>query len=145
MTSAAIAMVEVLMVEDNRGDVVLVQEAAEQVGLGYHVTMARDGMEAMAYLRRQGQYAEAPRPDLIILDLKLPHKSGREVMAEVMADPSLRRIPLVLLSSSESEMLLARSAKLPEECYKFKPGTYEGFLQLVRAIEAFRRKAMEGQ
>lgn len=137
-------MVEVLMVEDNRGDVVLVQEAAEQVGLGYHVTMARDGVEAMDFLRRQGEFSQAPRPDLIILDLKLPHKSGREVLGEIMADPSLRRIPLVILSSSESEMLLAKSARLPEECYKFKPGTYEGFLQLVRAIEAFRQKAVEG-
>jgi two-component system, chemotaxis family, response regulator Rcp1 len=137
--------IEVLMVEDNRGDVVLVREAAEQVGLGYHVTMARDGVEGMEFLRRQGQFANAPRPDLIILDLKMPHMSGREVLAEVMADPSLRRIPLVILSSSESEMLLARSAKLPEECYQFKPGTYEGFLKLVQAIEAFRRRAVAGE
>jgi CheY-like chemotaxis protein len=138
-------MIEVLMVEDNRGDVVLVQEAADQVGLGYHVTMARDGVEAVEFLRQQGQHAQAPRPDLILLDLKLPRKSGREVLAEIMADPGLRRIPLVLLSGSESEMSLARSAKLPEECYKFKPGTYEGFLELVRAIEAFRQKAAEGE
>ena len=135
--------VEVLMIEDNRGDVVLVQAALEKAGLAHHVTVVNDGVEAMEFLHHGGKYVEAPRPDLIMLDLKLPRKNGREVLDEIRPDPALREIPVVLLSSSVSELKLARSYELPAECYMVKPNTYEGYVELVQAIEAFRRKAAE--
>lgn len=133
--------VEVLMVEDNRGDVVLVQAAMEKVGLTHNVTVVSDGAEAIDFLHRRGPYALAPRPDLIMLDLKLPRKCGREVLNEIQLDPVLRAIPLVFLSSSRSELELARAFQLPAECYLEKPNTFQGFVDLVRAIEAFRCKA----
>ena len=133
--------VEVLMVEDNRGDVVLVQAAIEKAGLPYRVTVAVDGAEAVEYLHRRGKYAESPRPELILLDLKLPRKNGCEVLDEIRHDPVVAEIPLVLLSSSKSELKRARSFGLPAECYLEKPGTYQGFVELVLAIEAFRSKA----
>ncbi len=135
--------VEVLMIEDNRGDVVLVQTAVEEAGLPYHVTVVSDGAEAVEFLQRRGKHAEAPRPGLILLDLKLPRKNGCEVLDEIRPDPVVREIPLVLLSSSKSELKRARSFGLPVECYLEKPGTFQGFVELVRAIEAFRRKALE--
>jgi CheY-like chemotaxis protein len=137
--------VEVLMIEDNRGDVVLVQAAMEKVGLSHNVTVVNDGAEALEFLHRRGPYAEAPRPDLVLLDLKLPRKNGREVLDEILPDPVLRAIPLVLLSSSTSELKHARSFGLPEECYAEKPSTYQGFIDLVRAVEAFRCKAAKEQ
>ncbi len=133
--------VEVLVVEDNRGDVVLMQEAMKQAALSYRVTVISDGTEAMDFLHHRGKHVRAPRPDLILLDLKLPRKNGREVLDEIRPDPSLREIPVVLLSSSHSELDLARSHELPPECYVVKPGTYEGYVALVRDIEAFRQRA----
>ncbi len=133
--------VEVLMVEDNRGDVVLVETAIEKAELPYHVTVVTDGAEAVEYLHRRGKYAASPRPELILLDLKLPRKNGCEVLDEIRLDPALGEIPLVLLSSSKSELKRARTYGLSPECYLEKPGTYEGFIALVKAIEAFRRKA----
>jgi len=136
--------VEVLMVEDNRGDVVLVETAIERAGLPYHVSVVSDGVEAVEFLHRRGKYAEAPRPELITLDLKLPRKNGCEVLEEIRPDPDLRAIPLVLLSSSSSELRRARSYGLPAECYLVKPSTFQGFVELVQAIEAFRCKALKG-
>ena len=133
--------VEVLMVEDNRGDVVLVEAAIEKAGLPYHLTVVGDGAEAVEVLCRRGDHAQAPRPDLIMLDLKLPRKNGCEILDEILLDPVLAKTPLVLLSSSKSELKRARSFGLPEECYLEKASTYEGFVELVRAIEAFRCKA----
>ena len=135
--------VEVLMVEDNRGDVVLVEAAIEKAELPYHVTVVSDGVDAVEFLHRRGKYAESPRPELIMLDLKLPRKNGCEILDEIQLDPALGKIPLVLLSSSKSELKRARSYKLPEECYLEKASTYQGFLELVRAIEVFRRKALK--
>ena len=135
--------VEVLMVEDNRGDVVLVEAAIEKAELPYHVTVVSDGVEAVEFLHRRGKYAESPRPELIMLDLKLPRKNGCEILDEIQLDPVLGKIPLVLLSSSNSELKRARSYQLPEECYLEKASTYQGFLELVRAIEVFRRKALK--
>ncbi len=132
--------VEVLMVEDNPGDVVLVQAAIEKAGLPYHVTVVSDGAEAVEFLHRCGKHAESLRPELIMLDLKLPRKNGCEVLDEIRLDPAAREIPLVLLSSSKSELKRARSYDLPPECYLEKPGTYQGFVELVLAIEAFRAK-----
>jgi CheY-like chemotaxis protein len=133
----------VLMVEDNQGDVVLVQAAIEKAGLPYQVTVASDGAEAVEFLHRRGKYAESPRPELIMLDLKLPRKNGCEVLDEIRLDPILGKIPLVLLSSSASELKRSRSYGLPAECYLEKPGTYQGFVELVQAIEVFRCMAIK--
>jgi len=135
--------VEVLMVEDNRGDVVLVEAAIEKAGLPYQVTVVSDGAEAVEFLHRRGKHAESPQPDLIMLDLKLPRKNGCEVLDEIRIDPLLAKTPLVLLSSSKSELKRARSYGLPDECYLEKPSTYLGFVELVQAIEVFRDKAVK--
>jgi len=136
-------LVEVLMVEDNRGDVVLVEAAIEKAGLPYHVTVVSDGLEAVEFLHRRGKHAESSRPDLIMLDLKLPRKNGCEVLDEIRLDPVVGEIPLILLSSSKSELKRAQSYGLPPQCYLEKPSTYPGFVELIQAIEAFRCKAAE--
>ena len=133
--------VEMLIVEDNWGDVVLIKEAMKEAGLSYNVTVANDGVEAMEFLHRSGKYSEVPRPDLIVLDLKLPRKNGREVFDEIKPDPELSKIPLIFLSSSKSELEIARAYGLPAECYIAKPGTFDGYINLVKAIDAFRQKA----
>lgn len=130
--------IEVLMVEDNRGDVVLVEEAMAKAGLAHTVTVVPDGVEAMDYLHRRGAYAEAARPDLIVLDLKLPRKSGREVLAEIRPDSALNAIPVVILSSSRSELEVARAHGRPEERCIAKPTTFAGYVDLVKVIEEFR-------
>lgn len=135
--------VEVLMVEDNRGDIVLVEAAIEKAGLPYHVTVVSDGVEAVEFLHRRGKYAESPLPDLIMLDLKLPRKNGCEVLDDILLDPLLVKVPLVLLSSSKSELKRARSFRLPEECCLEKASTYQGYVELMRAIEAFRCKTLQ--
>jgi len=130
--------VEVLMVEDNRGDVVLVREAMAAAGFEHCLNVVPDGVEAMAYLHRKGPYAHAARPDLVVLDLKLPRKSGREVLDEIRPDPDLNRIPIVILSSSKSELELARSQYRPEERCIAKPSTFGNYVELVKLIETFR-------
>lgn len=133
--------VEVLLIEDNRGDVILIREAMEHAGLTHTVHVTSDGVEAMKFLRRSGKYTQAPIPDLILLDLKLPRKNGREVLAEILPDPTLCKIPVILLSSSRSELELARAYQLPPECYIVKPSTFEGFVELVRTIETLRSRS----
>jgi CheY-like chemotaxis protein len=135
---------EILMVEDNRGDVVLLQEAVRKTGLGYHINVVPDGVEALSYLHKQGKYAEAIMPDLIILDLKLPRKSGREVIDEIQLDPSLYAIPLIVFSSSRSELELARAHKLPGQKYVVKPSKFEGYVQFVQSIEDIRQARVMG-
>ena len=135
--------VEVLMIEDNHGDVVLVEAAIERAMLPYRVTVVSDGAEGLEFLKRRGKYAQSPRPELILLDLKLPRMNGCELLDEIRPDPLLAGIPLVLLSSSKSELVRARTRGLPPECYMEKPGTYQGFVALLQAIEAFRAKAAE--
>jgi CheY-like chemotaxis protein len=133
--------VNILMVEDNPGDVVLVQEAVSKAGLPYHIHVARDGVEATDLLLGEGQGTVSALPDLIVLDLKLPRKNGRELLDEIMANPALRNIPLILLSSSRSELESARALHLRAGSYLVKPSTFEGYIALVKTIEAFRRKA----
>jgi len=133
--------VEVLMVEDNPGDVLLLQEAVASVGLAYRIQVVHDGVEAMEYLRTQGEYGGAVRPDLIVLDLKLPRKNGREVLDEIRQDLVLSGIPLVLLSSSRSELEAARSNRLPAGGCMVKPSTFSGYVALAESIESFRRGA----
>ena len=132
--------VEVLVVEDNPGDILLLKEAIAGAGLAYRIRVVRNGEEATDYLRQQGEHQGAARPGLIVLDLKMPRKNGREVLAEIRVDPALRAIPLVILSSSRSELDAARSSHLPAGSYMIKPTTFEGYEDLVESIEAFRCK-----
>lgn len=133
--------VEVVMIEDNPGDVVLVREAVENTGLPYRIAVVQDGGEAVEFLRQTGRHAGAIRPDLIVLDLKLPRRSGREVLADIRETPSLQGIPLITLSSSRSELDLVRLHLLPTQTAMEKPSTFDDYVLLVQAIEAFRLSA----
>ncbi|MFA7269248.1 MAG: response regulator [Sterolibacterium sp.] len=128
---------EFLLVEDNPGDVRLTQEALSESKLRNHLSVVGDGVEALAFLRRQGGYADAPRPDIILLDLNLPKKSGREVLAEIKADPLLKRIPVVIITSSEAEQDILASYDLHVNCYISKPVDLDQFIKVVRSIETF--------
>jgi CheY-like chemotaxis protein len=128
---------EILMVEDNPGDVVLAIEALKEGKLLNRVSVVRDGVEAMSYLRRRGQFEKAPRPDLVLLDLNLPKKDGREVLSEMKADADLRRIPVVILTSSKAEEDVLRSYDQQASCYITKPVELEQFMSVVRSIERF--------
>jgi two-component system, chemotaxis family, response regulator Rcp1 len=129
--------VEILLVEDNPGDARLTQEALREGKIRNHLHHAMDGVEALAFLRREGKHAEAPRPDIILLDLNLPRKDGREVLAELKADAALCTIPVVVLTTSEAEQDIVRSYQLHANCYITKPVDLEKFLDIVRAIEDF--------
>ena len=129
--------VEILLVEDNPGDVRLTLEAFKEGKLRNRLQVVRDGEEALASLRRQGPYAQAVRPDLILLDLNLPKRDGREVLAEIKADADLRRIPVVVLTTSKAEQDILKAYDLHANCYITKPVDLEQFLRVVRAIEEF--------
>ena len=139
MTSrrAASQPIEVLLVEDNPGDVRLTREALRDGKVRNNLSVTPDGVEALAFLRREGKYADAPRPDVILLDLNLPRKDGREVLEEVKADPSLRNIPVVILTSSEAERDIAQAYALHANCYVTKPVDLDQFIHVVRSIEDF--------
>jgi CheY-like chemotaxis protein len=129
--------VEILLIEDNPGDVRLTLEALLEGKVKNNLVVAPDGEAALAILRREGEHAEAPRPDLILLDLNLPKKDGREVLAEIKADTQLRCIPVVVLTTSKSEEDVLRSYQLNANCYITKPVDLEQFIRVVRAIEDF--------
>ncbi len=129
--------VEILLVEDNPGDVDLAREGLAEGKLLNNLHVVSNGEEAMAYLRRQGVYAHAPLPDLILLDLNLPRKDGREVLAEVKADGELSSIPVVVLTSSESEEDVKKSYHLHANCYIAKPIRFGEFVRVVKMIEEF--------
>jgi chemotaxis family two-component system response regulator Rcp1 len=129
--------IEILMVEDNPGDVRLTLEALKEGKVRNNLHTVADGEEAMKFLRRQDTYAKAPRPDLILLDLNLPKKNGREVLAEIKDDPDLKRIPVVILTVSEAEQDIIKSYNLHANCYITKPVNLEQFIQVVRSIEDF--------
>lgn len=129
--------IELLLVEDNPGDVRLTQEALREGKVRNHLHVAADGVEAMAYLRREGRHAQARQPDLILLDLNLPKKSGREVLAEIKEDPKLRRIPVVILTVSKAEEDVLKSYNLHANCYITKPVDLDQFLGVVKSIEDF--------
>lgn len=137
MSNEAVVPAEILLVEDNAGDVRLIQETLRDCKLRNNLHVARDGVEAMAYLRREGDNAEAPRPDLILLDLNMPRKDGREVLAEVKDDESLRRIPVVVLTTSDNDKDLLQSYDLHANAYVTKPLDLDNFVELVRSIEDF--------
>ncbi len=129
--------IEILLVEDNPGDARLTREALREGKIHNNLHHARDGVEALAFLRRQGEYANAPMPDLVLLDLNLPRKDGREVLAEMKQDPRLRLIPVVVLTTSEAENDIVRSYELHANCYITKPVGLEQFIAIVREIESF--------
>ncbi len=128
---------EILIVEDNPGDVRLTMEALKGNGVRHRLSIVEDGMEAMAFLRRRGKYTAAPRPDLILLDLNLPRKDGRAVLAEMKADKRLRPIPIVVLTTSEADGDIRRAYDLYANCYVAKPGNLDEFIEVVKALEHF--------
>ena len=129
--------VEILLVEDNPGDVRLTREALREGKVRNNLSVAADGVEAIAYLRKEGEYADAVRPDLILLDLNLPRKDGREVLKEIKADPALRHIPVVVLTSSQAEEDIVRAYDLHANCYVTKPVDLEKFMVVVKSIDVF--------
>ena len=129
--------IEILLVEDNPGDVRLTVEALKEGRVHVNLNVVRDGVEALMYLRREGTHAEARRPDLVLLDLNLPRKDGREVLSEVKADPALRRIPIVVLTTSAAEQDILRTYELHANCYINKPVDLDQFIRVVQSIEDF--------
>jgi len=129
--------VEILLVEDNAGDARLAREALKDSKMINNLSHVTDGEEAMAFLRREGKYADAPRPGLILLDLNLPKKDGREVLAEIKADKDLKRIPVVVLTISSAEEDIIKTYNLHANCFITKPIDFDQFMKVVRSIEDF--------
>jgi chemotaxis family two-component system response regulator Rcp1 len=129
--------IDILLVEDNPGDVRLTQEALRNNKVRNNMTVAQDGAEALAILRREGQYADSPRPDLILLDLNLPKIDGREVLRQIKEDEELRRIPVVILTTSTNEQDVLQAYGLHANCYVAKPVELEQFMEVVKSIEGF--------
>jgi CheY-like chemotaxis protein len=129
--------IEVLLVEDDPGDVLMTREAFEEHKLRNNLHVVSDGVEALSFLRREGEYADVPSPDLVLLDLNLPRKDGREVLAEIKADPQLRRTPVVVLTTSEAEEDVLRSYDLHANAYVTKPVDFDRFIDVVRRIDSF--------
>jgi CheY-like chemotaxis protein len=129
--------IEVLLVEDNPGDAQLTRIALSDGKMCVNLSLTEDGVDALAFLRKQGQYADAPRPDLILLDLNLPRKDGREVLAEIKADPSLKRIPVVVLTTSQSDTDILQAYELAANCFITKPVDFDQFVKIVQTIEDF--------
>jgi CheY-like chemotaxis protein len=127
----------VLLVEDDPGDVLIAQEALKASSLTSKLTVVPDGVEAIRYLRREDDYADAPRPDLILLDLNLPKKSGHEVLAEVKADPALRKIPIVVLTTSGAAEDVVRSYDLHANVFVTKPVDFDHFTSVIKQIDDF--------
>ncbi|HEU5151757.1 MAG TPA: response regulator [Iamia sp.] len=129
--------IDILLVEDDPGDVLITKEALEHSKVTNSLNIVDDGEQALAYLRRQGDYADASRPDLILLDLNLPRRDGREVLAEVKADPDLRRIPIVVLTTSQAEEDILRSYDLHANAFVSKPVDFDRFVEVVRQVDEF--------
>lgn len=127
----------ILLVEDSPSDVLMTREALSQSRLLNRLEVVSDGMEALAFLRRQERYAQAPRPDLILLDLNMPRKDGREVLAEIKGDPQLKTIPVVILTTSRAEEDILRSYGLHANSYLVKPVNFERFAAMIRSLEGF--------
>ena len=129
--------IDVLLVDDDPGDTLMIREAFADNKVRNELACVADGVEAMRYLRREGEYADASRPDLILLDLNLPRKDGREVLAEIKSDPQLATIPVVVLTTSHAEEDMLRSYQLHANAYVTKPVDFERFIQVVRQIDEF--------
>ena len=135
--STRAAPVEILLVEDNPGDVRLTKEALKEGKVYSNLHWAKDGVEALEFLRRKGQFAGVPRPDIILLDLNLPKKDGREVLSEIKNDDDLKRIPVVILTTSKAEEDVLRSYQLHANCYVTKPVDLDKFINVVQSIDKF--------
>ena len=131
------SLIEILMVEDNPADVRLTREAFKDAKVLNKMSVVGDGEAALAFLRRQGRYADAPRPDLILLDLNLPKKDGREVLEEIKSDPDLRRIPVVVLTTSEDQRDVLKAYDMHVNAYITKPVNLDQFMKIVEAVENF--------
>jgi CheY-like chemotaxis protein len=129
--------IEILLVEDNPGDVRLTQEALKENKIRNNLHVAKDGVEAMSFLRKLGGFSDAPRPDLILLDLNLPRKDGREVLTEIKTDEKLRSIPVVILTTSDAEDDVAKAYHMHANCYIRKPIDLNRFIEVVKVVENF--------
>ena len=129
--------IQILLVDDDPGDTLMIKEAFEDNKVRNELSCVSDGVDALRFLRREGEFADAPRPDLILLDLNLPRKDGREVLAEVKADETLSRIPVVVLTTSEAEEDILRSYALHANAYVTKPVDFDRFIDVVRQIDEF--------
>ncbi len=134
---------EVLLVEDSPGDVRLTQEAFREANKSVHLHVAVDGVEAMAFLRQEGAHVHAPRPDLILLDLNLPKMDGREALAHIKKDDSLKMIPTIILTTSDAEADIVKSYQLQANCYLSKPVQFDEFASLVKSINDFWLKKVK--
>jgi CheY-like chemotaxis protein len=137
MTQSSTKIIDVLLVEDDPGDVLMTREAFDDTKFANALHVVNDGAEALAFLRKEGEYADAPTPDLVLLDLNLPRVDGREVLAAVKADDELRQIPIVVLTTSESEEDVLRSYELHANAYVTKPVDFDRFIEVVRKIDDF--------
>ncbi len=137
MTSDSTRAIDVLLVEDDPGDVLMTREAFEDNKVANNLYVVNDGVTAMEFLRKQGEHADAPTPDLVLLDLNLPRMDGREVLAALKEDPELRRIPVVVLTTSEAEEDVLRSYSLHANAYVTKPVDFHRFIEVVRQIDEF--------
>ena len=137
MTNASGKPVEILMVEDDAGDIRLTREALKDAKVRNNLNVARDGEEALDYLRHMGRHKKSMRPDLILLDLNLPKKDGREVLAEIKSDENLKRIPVVILTTSKAEIDILSTYNLHANCYITKPVQLDQFIEVVKSIEDF--------
>jgi len=137
MSETSLNVIDVLLVEDDPGDVLMTREAFELNHVGNALHVVSDGVEAMEFLRREGPHADAPRPGLVLLDLNLPRKDGREVLAEVKADPALCDIPVVILTTSSADEDIVRSYRLHANAYVTKPVDFKRFIEVVRQIDHF--------
>ena len=129
--------IEILLVEDNPGDIRLTKEAFKEGKVRNNLNIVEDGEEAMAFLRQEGEYSDAPRPDLILLDLNLPKKDGREVLLDIKNDQKLRTIPVVILTTSKAEEDILKTYNLHANCYINKPVDFDQFINVIKTIEVF--------
>jgi CheY-like chemotaxis protein len=134
--------VELLLVEDNPGDVRLTEEALKEATMPVHLSVARDGVEALDFLYHRAPFEDAPSPDLIMLDLNLPRKNGREVLSEIKNDPDLRRIPVLVMTTSRADQDIQKAYSLNANCYITKPMDLDEFLRIVVSIEDFWLKTV---
>lgn len=137
MSTEAPQLAEILMIEDSLADVLITREAFEQARLANALHVVEDGVQAMKFLRREENFASSPRPDLILLDLNLPRKNGHEVLAEIKADPELRSIPVIVLTTSQAEQDIIEAYDQHANCYIVKPVGFENFMKAVQSIQRF--------
>jgi two-component system response regulator len=130
-------LIDILLVEDNPGDVELTKEALKDAKVATHLHVVEDGAAALDFLFKRGEHAHVPRPDLILLDLNLPKKDGREVLAEIKADPCLAKIPVVILTTSQADEDIIRAYQLHANCYITKPVDFRQFVKVIQSIEDF--------